>query len=91
MKSFNYYLEAAPVKNETFTVKDLIALLNTMDKNLVVGTKGHFGEFHPMNKYNFSVSSAFEELSWEQRRNNTQAKEFEILNINTPDIGEEPD
>jgi len=74
-----------------FKIKDLIALLNTMDKNLVVGTKGHFGEFYPMNKYNFSVSSTFKELSREQRNRNMQAKEFEILNISTPDIGEDPD
>ena len=69
------------------TVGDLINFLQTVDKNLPVGTTGHFGEFFPINKFDFCVLNVTEEQCME----NKKSKSFKILNIHTPDIGPEPD
>lgn len=89
MSRFNEYLEAKV--NNLFTVGDLINLLNSYDKNLPIGVVGHFGEFHPIDKFDFRTSNVHEKLSYEQKRKDVKAKEFKILAINAPDIGEEPD
>ena len=64
-------------------VKELIAILQKVDPELLVGRTGHFGELHEMDKFYFDIKWDTSK-GWDQRR----AQWFEI---NFPDIGEEPD
>lgn len=41
-----------------FTVGDLKKLLETIDDNLPVGVVGHFGEFIPVDQYDFREGKA---------------------------------
>jgi hypothetical protein len=80
-----------------FTVKDLIQLLQTVDENLPVGKSGHFGEFHPMDIYDFNVTKSRFDPQGENIENYVGWRELvefhqqPIFEINSPDIGEVPD
>jgi len=72
------------------TVGELIEHLQTIDKEYPIGRVGHFGEFLPMDKYDFSVRQTYideRESIMDMRRVN----KFHALDINAPDIGEEPE
>lgn len=81
---------------EYFKVKDLIKILQDVDPELPVGKSGHFGEFNPMDQFDFTVgharfnpkgiSSGY--TGW---RKLTQFPYQEIFEITSPDIGPDPD
>jgi len=76
------------------TVGKLIEYLQTLDPSLIVGKSGHFGEFYPMRIDNFQEYKSFVNKInpykyWVNDKDNLE--EIEILDIYTPDIGEEPD
>jgi len=60
------------------TIKELITHLKSYDEKIVVGVSGHFGEFHKMYAYDFRVAKCL------------QAEGGQILQIDTPYIGDEP-
>ena len=74
-----------------FTIKDLKDLIKNLPDDLPVGTSGHFGEFHPMDKYDFDICITRpipkNKMSWRDALND----EIKILQINSPDIGPSPD
>jgi len=77
------------VDTDFFTVKDLKDILNKLPDELPVGTCGHYGEFIPMDKYNFSKRSAHpvpNNKSWRFALNINMP----VFNISTPYSGEEP-
>jgi hypothetical protein len=69
--------------DKIYTVGELIEHLKTFDAGLPVGAVGHFGEFHPMRKYQFYKKGATESIGSEEF--------IDVLCIDTPDIGSEPD
>lgn len=82
---------------EYFTIEDLINHLQQFDPSLPVGTNGHFGEFIPMDKEDFEISTSHYDpngkniskyVGW---RDIIDFPEGEILKIRTIDIGPEPD
>lgn len=70
------------------TIDDLITELTTLKEeygNLPIGTTGHFGEYYAMDKNDISVK--FDVTSgkgWDGR-------EAQWVDINSPDIGPDPD
>ena len=63
---------------EELTVKSLKFMLSTLPEDMRVGKIGHYGEFHTMDKYSFSVVPIMGETE-------------RVLDVHTPDIGPEPD
>ena len=76
-------------KPTPFTVGDLIAHLQTFDPTLPVGRLGHFGELWPMDAGDFHVFPQYYE--WDGAGLNQLPNVSKVLNIEPPDIGEEPD
>lgn len=77
-------------KKNYFTVKDLKTFLETIPDELPIGKTGHFGEFHPMDKYDFIITYARpvpKDKGWRDALN----VNMPILQITSPDIGPEPD
>jgi len=77
---------------DCITVKELIKLLETFPKDMKIGRVGHFGEFNEMDKYYFDKTRAYlvpKNKSW--RDGVEIGNRVDVLNISTPDIGEEPD
>lgn len=75
-----------------FTVGDLKKMLNNIPDNLPIGKSGHFGEFNPMDEFDFSVGKA---RMIKKRYYGSWRKADEeyssIFEINSPDIGPSPD
>jgi hypothetical protein len=75
------------MKHKVDTVGDLIEHLQKWDKTLPFGRTGHYGEFYPMEVSDFRPSHAYEhEFGFGKLK-----PYFEILAIDVPDIGPEPD
>lgn len=69
--------------DEICTVDQLIEHLKEFDPKLPVGAVGHFGEFHPMRKYQFYKKGATKGIG---------SREFiDVLCVDSPDVGQEPD
>jgi len=67
------------------TVRELIELLKTkFDGDEEVGRLGYFGEFYPMNGYDFQKSESMESID-------SPRKPIKCLDIVPPYIGEEPE
>jgi hypothetical protein len=73
-----------------FKVRDLKKLLENIDDDLPVGTNGHFGEFHPMNDYNFHISTSHPVPAHKGWRNMLRI-DMPIFQIRSPNIGEPPE
>jgi hypothetical protein len=69
-------------------VKDLIKFLKNVPEDTVVGTVGHFGELYECDKYDVSIAECY--VTPEGWRSHHR-REIKIVNINTPDIGPDPD
>ena len=68
-------------------VSEMITLLQKFDPCLEVGAVGYYGEFYPMDKYDFYQSSACDERN---RKHFKTGVRFKMLQISCPDIGDEP-
>ena len=78
------------ITRKFFTVGNLKKYLNTISDDLPIGTSGHFGEFNPMNKSDFWVTTSHpvpSNRSWRYALD----VDMPILNIISPDIGPDPD
>ena len=78
------------IKVDFFTVGDLKKILENVPDNLPVGKSGHFGEFNPMDKGDFWVTTSRpvpKNRSWGSALN----IDMPILEITSPDIGPDPD
>jgi len=78
------------IKKDYFTVGDLKKLLKDIPDDLPVGKSGHFGEFNPMDKYDFRVRTSNPVPIGKSWRNMIHI-DMSILEINSPDLGELPD
>ena len=80
-------------KKSLMTVKDLIEHLKQMDQDAPVGRTGHFGEFHPMDKFDFYEGKSYLVLptqEWRQFSYDSNLK-IKVIDIISPDIGPDPD
>lgn len=83
-------------QEKLFTVADLKSLLVGIDDNLPVGVIGHYGEFLPLDKYNFRIAPAAVDFTG-QKRNHWESREIlqnpeaSVLAIEPVDRGPEPD
>lgn len=73
------------------TVKELIEVLSKFPEDAPVGTIGHFGEFYPYHRIDFSYSEQRETYitpsdSWRDENR----KYINVVEISQTDIGEEP-
>lgn len=73
---------------EMLTVGELFEMLKEHPSDMPVGLIGHFGEFHPLTKYDLCEGKAYitPNGSWRTEKR----MELEILEIQCPDIGPEP-
>lgn len=71
-----------------FKVKDLIKCLKTLDPELPVGRSGHFGEFHEMDEHDFWITHV---TPWKQTVYGSAQYTGDILHVEPPDIGDNPD
>ena len=68
-------------------VAELIEYLKTLDPMAEVGTSGHYGEIHTMDKCDFYIRT----LSLRKERGRlVEVKPTVMLIVTTPDIGPEP-
>jgi hypothetical protein len=79
------------VLKNTLTVGDLIDLLKKEDFHMPIGQVGHFGEVLLVDK-NYAISKRKGEVTTNGRQWGSESLgEVEILTIDIPDKGEEPD
>lgn len=80
------------------TVGKLKELLNSLPEDMPVGRVGHFGEIHFMTAGDLYTRKAYYNVdengatvpSWEAWRRGSKQVKIDVLDFNTPDIGEEP-
>lgn len=78
--------------DEALTIGQLVELLKDMPQDVYVGRVGHFGEANLMNKYDFSsgnIRKAYIMPSGLWRDGDEY--QIDMLNIQVPDIGPDPD
>jgi hypothetical protein len=73
------------MKNKPFTIEQLIKHLSIFPKDTLVGKIGHFGEFHEMDKSDFDFSHSYRDHQYKE------TESLNVIDINIPYIGEEPD
>ena len=74
-----------------FTVGDLKQLLASLNDSLPVGVVGHFGEFLPMNEHNFRKGQGRLIPAGSFYWRDAEDRYTDVLVVETPDIGPEPD
>lgn len=76
-------------KDKALKVSELIEFLKQMPQNAIVGRVGHFGELFECDKYAVTERLCYiTPKVWEW--NSAYRQNIEIVNINMPDIGEDP-
>jgi len=73
------------------TIKDLKKILDKYPDDMPVGVVGHFGELWNLNQYNFSEREAYIVPEWKSWRTTPNRPMVKVLQIETPDIGPDPD
>lgn len=72
-----------------FTVKQLKEYLQTIPDDTVVGRVGHFGEFIELDNNHFFVRKA--KITLSELWDDSNYIEIQVLDLETPDIGPDPD
>jgi len=73
-----------------YTIKDLKELIKELPDDLPIGSVGHFGEFLPMSKYDFTISKTNPNKKGQTGWRNVIQDQISIFDINSPDKGESP-
>ena len=76
-------------KARAMTVKDLKKILSSLSDDMLIGRVGHFGEYLAMDKFDTYISNAYitPNGSWRQ----DCREDIKILNLQTPNLGPDPD
>jgi len=78
------------IGRDFFTVGDLKKFLENLPDNLPIGKSGHYGEFNPMSEDDFWVTTA-QPMPKNERIIRRLNVDMPILQITSPDLGEDPD
>ncbi len=79
-----------------FTIQNLLDKIKKegLDTSLPIGVVGHFGEFFPLDEYDFQIRESYDDIPLDKQRPWSGRKErikLKILEISVPDIGEYPE